>query len=63
MKTLRDYNNQYKTNTTDEYPTGIKCPICKEELYFSNPSIIISESLDITMISCPACGFSGARKS
>lgn len=61
MKKLKDHNNQYLKD--HKFPTGIECPVCKKEMFFSNPTVVISQDPYVTMIYCPSCGFIGARNS
>lgn len=41
------------------HPNGLACPECGEELWDSNPTIVLTSNPPQKNIHCPACGWRG----
>jgi hypothetical protein len=66
MKTLKEYNDITFNNAVDyqsynkKTKNGIKCE-CGEELWDSNPGIILTSLPPQKNVHCDGCGFKGYR--
>ncbi len=65
METLSEYTNR-KQKFNDEmrklqepHPNGIKCPQCGNELWDTNPMIVLTSNPPQKNIHCPKCGYKG----
>lgn len=66
MKTLKEHNEQqqdYHNVQCSSAPirNGIKCPECDEELYDSNPMMVLTSNPPKKNIHCNSCGYHGYR--
>jgi ribosomal protein S27AE len=64
MKTLEKHNSEITLiNINNNAPcrNNISCPECGEELFDSNPSIILTSHPAQKNIHCESCGYTGYR--
>ena len=64
LKTLEDFEAEQtwqRDTSCDPYPNGIACPECGEELFDSDPCLLLTSSPPKKNIHCPACKWSGYR--
>jgi hypothetical protein len=66
LKTLDEHNTQqrqYQMSMMDDTPrlNGIACPNCEEEMYDTNPNIILTSFPAQKNIHCENCKYTGCR--
>ena len=67
LKSLNEHNTErWKQNeklqrSFEPHPNGIECPVCKLELWDSNPTVTLASCPPQKNIHCPGCGYQGYR--
>lgn len=46
-------------NANKPHPNGVACPTCEQELWDSNPSIVLTSMPPQKNVHCPICGYVG----
>ena len=61
LKTLEEHNSLTNNSPYELKLNGIACPNCGEELFDSQPDIILMTNPPKKHIECGNCGFEGYR--
>lgn len=64
MQTLDQYNHSrldFYTNADKPRSNGIACPSCGDELFDSNPSVVLTTWPAKFSVHCNTCDYSGFR--
>lgn len=61
MKTLEEFNEERVKEPLQPCKNGIECPNCKEELYDTSPSAVLTSYPPQKKVNCMNCNFKGLR--
>lgn len=66
MKTLNEFNDErfeawQWANDDSPRPNGIACPECGEELFDSQPNVVLTSNPPQKNVHCEKCGYKGYR--